>query len=180
MTTPAGWYDDGSGRRRWWDGGRWTEHFEEPGTATVRYAQPAQYGYARAQVPLDQPLYGATFGEAIGRFWTKYATFDGRASRSEYWFAYLFFILLVWVPLLNLAMIIPMIAVAVRRLHDTNRSGVYYLFGFIPLAGWIIMLVFLVGESVPAGARFDLTARYGYQPYQPQQAYPPAQPSQPE
>jgi uncharacterized membrane protein YhaH (DUF805 family) len=39
---------------------------------------------------LDQPLYGATFPQAIGRLFKKYATFSGRASRSEYWWSYLF------------------------------------------------------------------------------------------
>ncbi|OJX65003.1 MAG: hypothetical protein BGO95_01495 [Micrococcales bacterium 73-13] len=159
-TTPPDWYDDGSGRRRWWDGTQWTEHVEAPQPAAPAvYAAPYQQ-----QVPLDQPLYGATFGQAVSRFWSKYATFDGRASRSEYWFAFLFFMLLFWVPLLNLAMIIPMIAVAVRRLHDTNRSGAFYFLGFIPLAGSIILIVLLVDEPVPAGARFDAAARYGYRP----------------
>ncbi len=39
--------------------------------------------------PLSQPLYGATFGQAFSRFWKKYATFTGRASRSEFWWWYL-------------------------------------------------------------------------------------------
>jgi len=52
-------------------------------------------------VPLDQPLYGASFVEAIKRFFTKYAVFSGRASRSEYWWVVLFNVLvqvLIWVP----------------------------------------------------------------------------------
>jgi uncharacterized membrane protein YhaH (DUF805 family) len=40
-------------------------------------------------VPLSQPLYGATIGQAVTRFFTKYATFTGRASRSEYWWWFL-------------------------------------------------------------------------------------------
>jgi len=176
MTTPAGWYDDGSGRRRWWDGGRWTEHFEAASATPVATAQPVGYAYARAQVPLDQPLYGATFGEAIGRFWTKYATFDGRASASEYWWALLFVVLLCWVPLLNLAMIIPAIAVGVRRLHDANHSGLNYLFVLIPLVGSIILIVLLCGATDPAGRRFDIQARYGYPP----PTYPPTSPGRPQ
>src|SRR6185312_8282818 len=46
-------------------------------------------------VPLDQPLYGASFGQAIKRFFTKYATFSGRASRSEYWWVQLFNFIIV-------------------------------------------------------------------------------------
>lgn len=44
---------------------------------------------------LSQPLYGATFGQAVSRFFTKYATFSGRASRSEFWWSWLFFLALV-------------------------------------------------------------------------------------
>jgi uncharacterized membrane protein YhaH (DUF805 family) len=44
---------------------------------------------------LSQPLYGATFGQAVSRFFTKYATFSGRASRSEFWWSWLFFLGLV-------------------------------------------------------------------------------------
>lgn len=109
----------------------------------------------RPQVPLTEPFRGATFGEAVGRYWRNYANFQGRASLSEYWWAYLFHIILIWVPLLNLAMIIPGIAVAVRRLHDTNRSGWFYLLALIPLVGWIILIVLLTGPAVAAGSRFD-------------------------
>jgi len=45
-------------------------------------------------VPLSQPLYGASFGQAVSRFFKKYATFSGRASRSEYWWLALFFAIL--------------------------------------------------------------------------------------
>jgi uncharacterized membrane protein YhaH (DUF805 family) len=44
---------------------------------------------APASVPLDAPYYGAPFGEAVSRFWKKYATFTGRAGRAEYWWWYL-------------------------------------------------------------------------------------------
>ena len=43
-----------------------------------------------AEIPLSQPLYGASFGQAVKRFFKKYATFSGRASRSEYWWVQLF------------------------------------------------------------------------------------------
>ena len=46
---------------------------------------PAPQGAPTAEVPLSAPLYGASFGQAIQRFFKKYATFSGRASRSEYW-----------------------------------------------------------------------------------------------
>lgn len=49
---------------------------------------------------LSQPLYGASFGQAVKRFFTKYAVFSGRASRSEFWWSYLFFFLVLMVLVL--------------------------------------------------------------------------------
>ena len=100
-------------------------------------AAPVQMG----EPPLDKPYYGIGFGGAVARYFKKYATFAGRASRSEYWWVYLFtaivtivltslgqvtavamvvgVVSIVW----TLGTIIPNLAVAVRRLHDTNKSG---------------------------------------------------------
>ncbi|MBT2443263.1 DUF805 domain-containing protein [Streptomyces sp. ISL-36] len=94
----------------------------------------------------------------------KYAVFSGRARRKEYWMYTLFNTIAVVVlavidfalstyPLLVgiyvLAVLVPSLAVAVRRLHDTGRSGWWYLISFVPLVGGIILLVFTVleGES---------------------------------
>ncbi len=93
----------------------------------------------------------------------RYFDFDGRSRRSEYWyFVLLNFIVTVilWIfifviPILGLAsyliyafaIFFPNLALLVRRLHDTNRSGWNLLFSFIPLAGFIIMLVFLTEEG---------------------------------
>jgi uncharacterized membrane protein YhaH (DUF805 family) len=98
----------------------------------------------------------------------KYAVFEGRARRSEYWFFVLFyFIIVVVLAVLDgmfgnlneatgygllsgifiLAMIIPSISVTIRRLHDTDRSGWWWLIFFIPLIGAIVMLVFTVTEG---------------------------------
>ncbi len=115
------------------------------------------------------------FGQAIKSFWSNYATFRGRARRSEYWFIQLFLLLtnlaaaaidlvlmdfdvdrfianggggivgLVWI----LATVVPLLAVLVRRLHDTGRSGWWALIGFIPLIGFIVLLVFTVQDSHP-------------------------------
>lgn len=49
---------------------------------------------------LSLPLYGATFGQAVKRFFKNYAKFSGRASRSEYWFAYLFTALVGIIPMI--------------------------------------------------------------------------------
>ena len=148
-------------------------------------------------VPLDKPLYGASFAQAIKRLFTKYAVFSGRASRSEFWWATLFVFLValvIWLPgiiigaatgtptvspttgrstitpgpafaifaglgiLFYLAILVPSIAVTVRRLHDANFSGAFYLLVFVPWIGSLILLVLAILESKPEGARFDAGA----------------------
>jgi uncharacterized membrane protein YhaH (DUF805 family) len=91
----------------------------------------------------------------------KYAVFQGRARRSEYWYFILFnFIFCIVLGIISLipgfvflyflyalAMFIPSLAVGVRRLHDTNRSGWNYFFVLIPIVGSIILIVFLATEG---------------------------------
>src|SRR5690554_2259920 len=93
----------------------------------------------------------------------KYAEFNGRARRSEYWYFVLFnFIVSLGLGMVDaftgigflnyvysLAVIIPGIAVSIRRLHDTGRSGWWLLVGLIPFIGWIILIVFFVQDSDP-------------------------------
>jgi uncharacterized membrane protein YhaH (DUF805 family) len=113
------------------------------------------------------------FGTALKAFWSNYSNFKSRARRSEYWFIQLFLVLtnlavaaidlalmdgdvdrfianggggivgLIWI----LATLVPAIAVLIRRLHDTNRSGWWALIGLLPLAGVIVLLVFTVEDS---------------------------------
>ena len=112
----------------------------------------------------------------------RYADFEGRASRSEYWWFALsevLWLLLVWVLvgfviagamhdspvgpgiatslvillllllLAGLALVVPTIAVTVRRLHDAGYSGWFYLLNFVPYVGGIILFVFMVLPSAP-------------------------------
>lgn len=100
----------------------------------------------------------------------KYAVFNGRARRKEYWYFVLFsFIISIILMVIDnvagsfsaeagtgllggiytLAVLIPGIAVAVRRLHDTDRSGWWVLISLIPLVGAIVFLVFMVQDSKP-------------------------------
>ncbi|MGK0716345.1 DUF805 domain-containing protein [Leucobacter sp. W1153] len=68
-----------------------------PATPTNLYGNPGPgepYDGATAPSVLNRPLYGATFGQAISRFFKNYATFSGRASRSEYWLVTLFMLIL--------------------------------------------------------------------------------------
>ncbi|GLF99404.1 hypothetical protein SYYSPA8_33925 [Streptomyces yaizuensis] len=95
----------------------------------------------------------------------KYATFSGRARRKEYWMFTLFHIvalialtivdLILWSPnsflffLYAIATFLPSLAVTVRRLHDTGRSGWWILLNLVPLVGWIIVLVFTCLDGEP-------------------------------
>lgn len=120
---------------------------------------------------------------------TKYATFQGRARRSEYWYFtlcnYLISILLGilgYVSVLSFSMIfisacvflgiaysvfafLPSISVCVRRLHDTSHHGAFILLNFIPLVGSIILLVWFCDDSYPG------TNQYGENPKAMDQAY---------
>ena len=94
----------------------------------------------------------------------KYAVFSGRARRKEYWM-YTLFTALVSIVLLAIdwalgtlpiltalyavATVIPSLAVMVRRLHDTGRSGWWYFISFVPLVGGIVLFVFTVLEGEP-------------------------------
>ncbi len=88
----------------------------------------------------------------------KYAVFAGRARRKEYWMYTLIYVLIAVVlgfldamlggagllgTLLAIALFLPSLAVTVRRLHDTGRSGWWVLIAFVPLVGVIVLLVFM-------------------------------------
>lgn len=97
-----------------------------------------------------------TFQESIRVCFSKYADFSGRAERSEYWWFFLFIILVslgtsmisnVLSALFSLGILLPSIAAATRRLHDTNRSGWWQLISFIPVIGAIVLIVFLAQEG---------------------------------
>jgi uncharacterized membrane protein YhaH (DUF805 family) len=119
-----------------------------------------------------------SFGAAISSFFTKYATFSGRARRSEFWFAVLFTTLVsiaiatIWpgttlvvnemsiqqssLPsnLWQLAILVPSLALSWRRLHDVGRKGTYYLFILIPIVGWIMLFIQFVKDSQPGPNAF--------------------------
>ncbi|HEX8508610.1 MAG TPA: DUF805 domain-containing protein [Propionibacteriaceae bacterium] len=151
------------------------------------YPQPT-----RQQTPLDLPLRGASPSDAFVRFWRKYATFSGRASRSEYWWAVLISVVIstvievvalvmvdfdmqAWLDnddsvttfvsyAFALATFLPSIAITARRLHDTNRSGWLQLIALIPLVGWVLTIVWLASGPVPAGVRYDQRPPLGQYP----------------
>ncbi|HUY83298.1 MAG TPA: DUF805 domain-containing protein [Steroidobacteraceae bacterium] len=98
------------------------------------------------------------FGEAVKLCFRKYAQFEGRAARPEYWWFVLFTIVVgaatkilgdALYGVFALATLLPSIAVGVRRLHDTGRSGAWLLLWLIPVVGWFIVLIFEAERGVP-------------------------------
>ncbi|MGW2208334.1 DUF805 domain-containing protein [Streptomyces sp. NPDC001781] len=104
----------------------------------------------------------------------KYAVFSGRARRQEYWMFFLFnlaisIVLAIVDNALDtsilgivyfLAVLIPGLAVTVRRLHDTSRSGWWILISLIPLVGGIILLVFVASEGKPEANEYGPNPKY--------------------
>jgi uncharacterized membrane protein YhaH (DUF805 family) len=113
-----------------------------------------------------------TFGESVRVCFARYAVFSGRARRSEFWWFMLFNALVTlaasiidsaigptkqvtfgvsWAfhpgeqplqTLVNLALLLPNLAVGARRLHDINRTGWWQLLLLVPCVGFIVLLVF--------------------------------------
>ena len=115
-----------------------------------------------------------TLSEAVTMSLARYASFGGRARRSEYWC----FTILHWLAIL-LAMVVsylamlaspalgvilysivflgtllPHLAISIRRLHDVNRTGWWYLVGFVPLLGAIVLLVLFCTDGTRGPNRF--------------------------
>lgn len=136
-----------------------------------------------ASVPLNLPFYGCPPMEAFKRFFTKYATFSGRASRSEFWWSTLFITLaqlvlyfisffifsgnsafidvlaLVIYPiqsLLSVVIFIPKLAISVRRLHDSNRTGWWIL---VPIILEIISVIAYFIYSIITGYSIEYIKR---------------------
>jgi uncharacterized membrane protein YhaH (DUF805 family) len=103
------------------------------------------------------------FLQAIQSGLSKYAVFEGRASRSEYWWFQLFValaagpisILSEWASgVAALLLFLPSLALAVRRLHDTDKSGWWLLLVLIPLIGAVVLLVFYLTRGTDGSNRF--------------------------
>ncbi|WP_404384682.1 DUF805 domain-containing protein [Caenispirillum salinarum] len=112
------------------------------------------------------------FVDAISICFKKYVDFSGRARRAEYWYWTLFTVVVsictsildavmfphnMWSPLnavFNIAILLPSIAVMVRRLHDTDRSGWWALISLIPIVGWIVLVIWMIGKGTDGPNRF--------------------------
>lgn len=102
--------------------------------------------------------------EAVKSVFTQYVGFSGRARRSEYWWFYLANLIVggilsqlgknisafgVLSGLYSLAVLLPALAVAVRRLHDIGKSGWWILLNLIPVVGQIIIIIWMCKDSMP-------------------------------
>ena len=158
---------------------------------------------------LGNEVYEMSMMQAVKSVFGKYANFRGRARRKEYWLFYLFNLLLYIVlsvligvlggdammndgefggaavlmglmGLYSLVCILPGLAVSCRRLHDSGRSGAYLLFVFVPVVGFIFLLIWLIqdgtpGENVYGPDPKGASAQQAYTPpaYEPQEYTPP-------
>ena len=117
-----------------------------------------------------------TFRDAIRAGFANYVNFLGRAGLGEFWYWVLFIILAgivtaildaIWFrdffypvsDLFTLATLLPGLAISVRRLHDTDRSGWWFLLWVIPLIGTIVLIVWWVQQGTPGPNRFGPNPR---------------------
>lgn len=130
------------------------------------YVAPAQTGYAQGSA-------GMSFGDAVSKYFKDYANFKGRSRRSEYWFQYLFTQLITFATYIlmfvdggltlviaSLALLVPSLAAASRRLHDTGKSFGYFFFVLIPFVGAILLLVWLATDSDRGPNQYGNSVKY--------------------
>ena len=104
----------------------------------------------------------------------RYTDFDGRADRPEFWWFALINLIVsvgIWVAgialfglatgellavVYGLATLLPVLGVAIRRLHDTNKSGWFLLLALIPIVGFIVLIVFLATPGEPGPNNYGL------------------------
>ncbi len=141
----------------------WADASTVPDLQSILYPQqpptpqpPHQGGYQQPQPPYGgAPSYNQPqeigFGDAIKICFNKFADFEGRGRRSEFWWWYLFTVLVGMVPYIgwiaSIVFIIPSLAAGARRLHDTGRSGWLQLLMLIPCIGSIILIIWWCEDS---------------------------------
>ena len=135
----------------------------------------------RLSVLLDLDEWQMEAVEAIQTCFSKYATFEGRARRSEYWFYTLFIwavqmilyilgiIILgkspedgtnILMSIFSLATLVPSLAVFWRRMHDIGKSGAWFFLNLVPCVGSIVLLVFELTDSQPGENQFGMSPKY--------------------
>lgn len=170
---------------------------QEPAAPTFQQMQGQHQGQLQSAQGFMAPQRGNMTGPvaAIKSYLGQYASFSGRSTRSQFWWVQLFhvvlfmlvmglivatddsgasafagFVFVIYV-LFGLALVVPSLALFVRRLHDANMSGGFLALGLIPYVGPMVLLILACIPSNPQGARFDKMA-YQLPPSQPQGNYP--------
>lgn len=179
---PAGWYHaegDAPGTQRYWDGSSWQG---EPQAVASAAGGAGSMGSAAAGAGMG--AMGAVASSPMDYFKSvitpNYANFSGRARRAEYWwFTLISFVISLAINIIgllgdalgsimsivgllfSLALLIPSLAVTVRRLHDTGKSAWWLLLIFIPVLGWIALLVFYFIDSDRGTNAYGPSPKYG-------------------
>lgn len=158
------------------------------GTTYQNAQQTTNYGYnnqtAYAAQNMNQtPVFGSvrpqhSFVESYRLFWQNYVNFNGRSRRSDYCNVFLWNIiingvvgLLSMIPVIGVAFsglaglfaiasFLPMIALSVRRLQDTGKSGLFFLLNLIPIVGQIVLIVFYCQDSDPGNNQYGENPKY--------------------
>jgi uncharacterized membrane protein YhaH (DUF805 family) len=156
--------------------------YGQPQYGQQPYGQQQPWSGSTGTPAIWEPLYGASFGEAVARFFRKYRVYTGRASASEFWFAVLFHTLVSLVLYIALSVagtmaestggasaallfaalmliwvlgtLLPLLGLYARRLQDANLNRNFLLLLFVPF-GNLAVLVMVCMASNPLGERFD-------------------------
>lgn len=147
------------------------------GAGAADYAGQSSYGTPDT----SNPVPGLTFTEAVQTCFRKYATFSGRARRSEYWYFTLFTIVVNFVLMIvgnmifgapadggnnilqsifSLVILVPGLAVMWRRLHDIGKSGAWFFIALVPIIGWILLLIYECRDSEPGENQYGMSPKY--------------------
>ena len=143
-------------------------HNDVPADSSIHPAvwekKEQQYQNTRTGAASQNPLPSVSMGKALSNFFTNYAKFSGRARRSELWWVVLANTLISFIPFVNiiysLVVLIPCIALSVRRLHDIGKSGWFLLLNLIPIVGGIILIVWYCQDSQPYKNQFGDSPKY--------------------
>ena len=136
-------------------------------TSTTKETQSKTEEEKLQEIYADTKMEDINFFNAIKICFQKFFVFTNRASRSEYWWFILFYIISATIPtfvpnenvvvfgyIMSFLLFIPSIAVTVRRLHDINKSGWFIFISLIPILGSIIVLVMTIEKGTLGKNRF--------------------------
>ena len=173
MSTPSGQqgpYGPGQDTGNWNDNQQGSYNAYPQGAGSHNSSGYNYYGPTRPMAYLDGAPVG--FADATREAFRNIFTFQGRASRSAFWWfaltsAIIYAIISLlsdrsWVAgtVLDIVVGIPLfitnLSLAIRRLHDSGRTGWWWWIGLVPFVGWIVLLIFYLMPSTPGPNRFNI------------------------